>query len=295
MAVSGGPPASTGSGLSARARRVAWALVDASDAGSQVPMAVDEALLEAAIARGGDVAAVRFYRWAAPSLSVGAKQDVPAPVLEHCGAAGVEVVRRPTGGGAVLHRGDLTYAVVARDRGLGVLGIYRWVAEGLVAGFAALGLEASVVERRGADGGRALACFAVPTGADLEVGGRKICGSAQVRRSGWFLQHGSIPVGEVRAETAGLLGLAGPREPREAGEPGEAAGAGEPGDSTCVQTERPGSAWAEVAAAFESGFRAVWGDPCAQRTLDAAEQAVVSRLAAHPGPVLASLGSARRS
>lgn len=255
--------------------RVEWMLVEAGEAGSRVPMAVDEALLEAAIARGDDVAAVRFYRWAVPSLSAGAKQDVPRSVLERCAAAGVEVVRRPTGGGAVLHRGDLTYAVVAPDRGLGVLGIYRWVAEGLVAGFAVLGIDAAVVERRDGGGGRALSCFAVPTGADLEVGGRKVCGSAQVRRGGWFLQHGSIPVEEVQPETAVLLGLGG------------AAGDSTSSTcSTCVRAERPGSTWDEVAAALDAGFREAWGEPRGRRRLDDTEQAIASRLAAR-GPLRA--------
>ena len=221
-------------------------------------MAVDEALLDAAIARRRGGVVLRLYRWASPALSVGAKQEVPRDVAGRCAAAGVEVVRRPTGGGAVLHLHDLTYAVVAPERGMGVLGIYRWVAEGLVAGFAALGLEAKIVEHAG--GERALACFALPTGADLEVGGRKICGSAQVRRGGWFLQHGSIPVGDVRVQTAELLGLASA------------------GDSTCVVQERPGTGWDEVAAALERGFRRAWGEPSGVRSLDGSEQALASRL-----------------
>ena len=235
-----------------------WTLVRVPPSTAGGAMAVDEALLEAGIRRGGDDALVRFYRWERPALSVGAKQDVPADVLRRCTAAGVEVVRRPTGGGAVLHKGDLTYAVVGPERGLGVLGIYRWVAEALVAGFAALGLAAAVVEHGGS--GRPLACFALPTGADLEIGGRKACGSAQVRRGGWFLQHGSIPVEDVRAATAALLG------------PG-------PGDgSTCVDRERPGTGWTAVARAFEQGFRAAWGDPVAIRGLGPDEEAAAAGL-----------------
>ena len=237
---------------------VSWTLLEVLPAPPRRTMAVDEAMLDAAVARGRDGAVVRFYRWATPALSIGAKQEVPRGILDRCAAAGVEVVRRPTGGGAVLHVHDLTYAVVAPERGMGVLGIYRWVAEGLVAGFAFLGLEAGVVEHAGT--GRALSCFALPTGADLEVGGRKICGSAQVRRSGWFLQHGSIPVGDVRTQTAELLGLAAAD------------------DSTCVDRERPGTWPAEVAAALEQGFRTAWGDPSGVRALDGYEQALASRL-----------------
>lgn len=235
-----------------------WTLVQAPGTTAGGAMAVDEALLEAGIRRGADEALVRFYRWEPPALSVGAKQDVPADVVRRCAAAGVEVVRRPTGGGAVLHRGDLTYAVAAPERGLGVLGIYRWVADALIAGFAALGLGAAVVEHGGY--GRPLACFALPTGADLEIGGRKACGSAQIRRGGWFLQHGSIPVEDVREETAALLG--------------PAAGDG----STCLERERAGTGWAAAARAFEQGFRDAWGDPVAVRGLDPDEEALAARM-----------------
>jgi lipoate-protein ligase A len=228
-------------------------------------MAVDAAMLEAAATRGREEAIVRLYRWAAPALSVGAKQAVPQEVLDRCAGAGVDVVRRPTGGGAVLHRGDLTYAVAAPERGMSVLGIYRWVAEALAAGFAGLGLDARVVERSGT--ARPLACFALPTGADLEVAGRKVCGSAQVRRGNWFLQHGSIPVEDVRGPTAALLGPAAKD------------------DSTCIQRERPGTGWDEVSASFEAGFRSAWGDPADVRPLDEAERAIVARLTAALVPV----------
>lgn len=237
---------------------VPWTLVQAPSGPAGGPMAIDQALLGAGISRGTDEALVRFYRWDPPALSVGAKQDLPTAVHERCAAAGVHVVRRPTGGGAVLHRGDLTYAVVAPERGLGVLRIYRWVADALIAGFSCLGLDAGVVEHGGS--GRPLACFALPTGADLEVGGRKACGSAQVRRGGWFLQHGSIPVGDVRSITAELLGI------------------GIPDDSTCLERERPGTGWDDAAAAFERGFRNAWGDPVAVRPLDATERDLLARL-----------------
>ena len=110
--------------------------------------------------------------------------------------------RRATGGGCVLHDGDVTYSVVAPEAGQSVLEAYRWVAGGLMAGLRLLGVEASVAEHPAI--GRRLDCFAVATGADLEVEGRKVCGSAQVRRLGWFLQHGSLPIVDIRAKTASL-------------------------------------------------------------------------------------------
>ena len=179
-------------------------------------------------------------------LSVGAKFDLPREVRERCAAAGVDVVHRPTGGGCVLHDGDITCSVVAPEAGRSVLEAYRWVAGGLVAGLRLLGIEARVAEHRAT--ARALDCFAVATGADLEVGGRKICGSAQVRRRGWFLQHGSLPIVDIREKMARLLGDSADRT------------------STCVEESRPGTTWSETASALIAGFAAAWGaEPCRRR------------------------------
>lgn len=167
-------------------------------------MMVDETLLTSAVEHAARQPTLRIYGWDPPALSVGANAIVPDEVVERCTRAGVEVVRRPTGGGAVLHDGDITYAVVARHGSMGVDETYKLVAEGLIAAFAALGIKAEVAEhstRR-----ISLACFAVPTGADIVAGGSKIVGSAQLRRAGWFLQHGSIPISDNRSETARLLG-----------------------------------------------------------------------------------------
>jgi lipoate-protein ligase A len=78
-------------------------------------------------------------------------------------------------------------------------------------------------------------------GADLEVGGAKICGSAQVRRRGWFLQHGSIPISDVRDETYGVM-----QHP-------------ETNVSTCIELLRPGTSWEEVADCVILGFSRAWG------------------------------------
>lgn len=202
-------------------------------------MRIDEHLLESGPQMGA--ALVRFYTWATPSLSFGANQTLGPEIDDRCAAAGVETVRRPTGGGAVLHDGDVTYAVVAPIPSDGVLATYRWVAEPLIEGFARMGLDARVVEHSGA--GRTAACFASPTGADLEVGGRKVCGSAQVRRAGWFLQHGSIPIADVRGLTSHLLGT------------------DEADHSTCLGELVPGMGPEQVISAMAEAFAESWGEP----------------------------------
>jgi lipoate-protein ligase A len=201
---------------------------------------MDEAILDFAIEHDYPEPIVRIYGWARPTLSIGHHQSLSDSARRRCDALGVEVVRRPTGGAAVLHGSDVTYSVSARSQGRSVLDAYRWVAEGLVAGLVQLGLSAAVAEH---DAGRTSspACFASTRGADLEIAGSKICGSAQLRRRGWFLQHGSIPLQDPWPLTRALLG----DEPaaRPAG----------------LESIRPGPQFGEVAACLVLGFTSLWG------------------------------------
>lgn len=161
---------------------------------------------------------LRLYTWSRPALSLGRFQPDDDVDRDTCAARGVEVVRRPTGGKALLHGADLTYAV-AMPRPDGAAGhvdaLYRMLAGALVAGLARLGVTATIGTERGAAGP---ACFAVAQGADLRVGDRKVCGSAQVQRGAAVLQHGSVlldrlPFDEfdlLRAPDVGGDGAGGP-------------------------------------------------------------------------------------
>jgi len=240
----------------------AWTLLEAGELTPAANMALDLGVLGASLATERPDPVVRVYGWRPATVSVGAKIDLPEGVRRRCTAAGIDVVQRATGGGCVLHDRDVTYSVVAPVAGRSVLEAYRWVAGGLVAGLRLLGIEATVAQHQGDPGmlrrsgprgdipavGRPLDCFAVATGADLEVGGRKICGSAQVRRRGWFLQHGSLPIVDIREKMATLLGDSADRT------------------STCVEESRPGTTWSETASALIAGFAAAWGaEPCRRR------------------------------
>lgn len=209
---------------------------------------MDEALLERAIQTSDPTPVVRIYRWAGPALSLGAHQRISEDVVRNCELLGVELVRRPTGGSAVLHGNDLTYCVVAPLGSMSVMRAYRWVAEGLIAGLGHLGLVAGVAEHPppdGPGGSRAIhplaACFDSAVGADLQVAGAKICGSAQLRRKGRFLQHGSIPVFDDRQLSRRLL------SPHAAGR------------STCLENLRPGISWQEATQGLIRGFEDAWG------------------------------------
>jgi lipoate-protein ligase A len=156
-------------------------------------MAVDAALLDAA--RAG-TASLRLYRWNPPTLSFGrneaALQRYDRDAIRRLGLA---TVRRPTGGRAVWHDREVTYAVAAPAHLFGTLreayiSIHRLLATALTA----LGLDVTLApERRGAvpDLGHG-ACFAAPVGGEVVVRGRKLVGSAQVREGLAFLQHGSM-------------------------------------------------------------------------------------------------------
>jgi lipoate-protein ligase A len=153
-------------------------------------MAADEALLESVAA--GAPPALRLYRWVPPALSLGRFQPDDDVDRDACARLGVDVVRRPTGGQGLVHGGDLTYAVaMPQPPGAagGVDAVYAWLAGALITGLARIGVAAAIARH---DGPAGPVCFAGQQGADLRVGDRKVCGSAQVRRDGAVLQHGSI-------------------------------------------------------------------------------------------------------
>lgn len=164
-------------------------------------MAVDEALLEA---YDHDTTALtptlRLYGWRPATFSFGRSQRDPGL----CGSAllrreGVELVRRPTGGDLVLHEFERTYAVVGRlavpPFDGGVVSTYRTLAVALARSLGELGIEAiPVAPRRGAAREAVPSCFERVGSWELTARGRKLVGSAQARRRGAFLQHGSIPI-----------------------------------------------------------------------------------------------------
>ena len=175
-----------------------WRILPFERAAAAKNMAIDEAVFRKNI-RGESPPTLRFYGWRSPALSIGYFQDYRKEVDdEACRKFGVEVVRRPTGGKAVLHERELTYAVVAgADTGLfppDILKTYLVIGRCLAEGLAGVGIRAEMKEdgRRPPDGTLPSACFSFPSRYELLVGDRKICGSAQMRSQGAFLQHGSL-------------------------------------------------------------------------------------------------------
>lgn len=160
-------------------------------------MAIDEALLRTMAHTLEPQPVLRFYGWNPATLSLGYAQSYYKEVDEiACRAEGIDIVRRPTGGRAVFHEYELTYSVIAPENNLNVMGTviqsYMRISQALLKGFRTLGVDAEMVasERKPQD--RSAMCFESPSWYELVVDGRKLVGSAQVRKEGVLLQHGSI-------------------------------------------------------------------------------------------------------
>lgn len=173
--------------------------IDSGPASGAENMALDERLLEDMALRGG-LPVLRFYTWDPPAVSLGRFQPEETAVNSTaCRERGIEVVRRVTGGRAVLHFRELTYSIVSPVESAlfpnDVIGSYKVIAEGLLSGLRLLGVPAEMACRSCAavrpDGDQP-ACFTTPSPYELLVNGKKIIGSAQRRLPNAFLQHGSI-------------------------------------------------------------------------------------------------------
>ena len=158
-------------------------------------MALDHALAEALggrdVASGDAYAVLRLYEWSEPTISFGRNEPVRARRRPETGD--VRFVRRPTGGRAVLHRGELTYAALLPIEAFGgPRAAYRVLNEALVEGLRVLGVEAGIAVDEPVLRPDAGPCFQAAADGEVVVGGRKLVGSAQARLGGALLQHGSI-------------------------------------------------------------------------------------------------------
>lgn len=178
-----------------------WRALDTGRADGATNMAIDEAILDSFLV-GKVGPTLRLYGWDPPCVSVGYFQSLDAEIRrERCREEGVQWVRRLTGGRLILHDIELTYSVVADQNDPvvsgGIVESYHKISLGLSAALAALGVETEmanpampeVIAAAKAKGG---ICFDTAAAHELTVNGRKIAGSAQVRRRGAILQHGSL-------------------------------------------------------------------------------------------------------
>ncbi|MPL65814.1 Octanoyltransferase LipM [bioreactor metagenome] len=193
-----------------------WRLINSGMNTAAYNMAIDEAMLKAHAA--GEVPpTLRFYGWRPAAVSLGYFQSSAAEIdLEACRSNEVDVVRRLTGGRAVLHDMELTYSLVAAENNSlippTITASYRYFSQGLIAGLKHLGVEAQMSVPQAAYGQRkhrhaSAACFDASSHYEITFAGRKLVGSAQVRKEGVILQHGSILLAFRPATLVSLLNL----------------------------------------------------------------------------------------
>lgn len=206
-----------------------WRIINSGIATAATNMGIDEAILLAHSA-GTVPPTLRFYGWQPAAVSLGYFQRAMSEIdMDRCKERNIDVVRRLTGGRAVLHDAELTYSIVVReDYPLippTITASYRYFSNGLLTGLEALGIQAKMTVPVAAYGQRkkqpgSAACFDAPSHYEVTVEGRKLVGSAQVRKNGVILQHGSIllrfsaeqfvdllrlPSAEKRVETTAML------------------------------------------------------------------------------------------
>ncbi|MCL5037870.1 MAG: lipoate--protein ligase family protein [Chloroflexi bacterium] len=162
-------------------------------------MAYDEALMTGV--RRGIPPTLRLYSWEPPGVSLGYFQPYSDADAASCKKMGVDIVRRPTGGRAILHDQELTYSVIMKipdgEDGI-LLNTFKYINKGLLSGLSRLGVDAELVPRSSGVSPRkaagVAACFSSPSAYEVQAGGRKLLGSAQFRKDGVLMQHGSLPI-----------------------------------------------------------------------------------------------------
>lgn len=236
-------------------------------------MAIDEAILLHHL-RGEVPPTLRVFRWSQPSISLGRFQSVEREIeLEYCQQQGIALVRRPTGGRAVYHRDEFTYSIVIGKRDgvpSGVVPAYSYLAQGLLAALAALGVAAEMSDEH-VNKRPSAACFASSTQADLTAGGFKLVGSAQVWKDDALLQQGSLPLDDRAAEFFAMLRFPSKETRQEA--------------LTLYRTKTTplhsfvvAASWDDAARAFREGFSAFLRQDFVPTELSASEWALARQL-----------------
>ena len=240
-------------------------------------MAVDSAIA-AAVGSGRQPATLRLYGWNPHCLSLGYGQRVRDADQAALRRRGWDLVRRPTGGKAILHGDELTYSLcLPLDHPLArgdIVESYRRLSGGLLRALEGLGLAASAnpAHDSALSEPAGPVCFVQPSHYEILVAGRKLIGSAQLRRKGVMLQHGTLPIGGdvaricevLRFESAALREAQAERTRQRA--------------LTLAQALGRMPAWDEVAEALETGFAAALGLDLQPGELSAEEDADAAAL-----------------
>jgi len=240
-------------------------------------MARDEAILEA-VSAGEQPPTLRLYAWQPWCLSLGYGQryaDVDESAVQR---RGWQVVRRPTGGRAILHAHELTYSLalpIGHPLALGdVVESYRLISQGLMMALQVLGLQPHSDKNPHMPSTLSAVCFEVPSHYEITVQGRKLIGSAQLRRKEGILQHGALPLSGDLGDICQAL-----RYEDEAERQTAAALVRQHALSLHEALGQPLD-WASVAEAFAEGFRCAFDLELILGQLSAQEEAQAASLQA---------------
>jgi len=197
--------------MTAELPQAEWRLIHSRAASGAWNMAVDEAILEA-VQKEISPPTFRLYDWAPACLSIGYAQSIEDVDENKLAAHGWDVVRRPTGGRAILHIDELTYSVIGPDDEArltgGVRESYLRLSSALLKSLDILSVPAKREGKKGQSNGQQDAnpvCFEAPSDYEITIEGKKLVGSAQARRKKGVLQHGSLPLrGDIARITQAL-------------------------------------------------------------------------------------------
>ena len=196
-----------------------WLFIDTGEHPGAWNMRFDEHMAER-VRRGVSGPVLRLFRWNPPAISLGLHQDIEEVDAVRCAGDGIDMVRRPTGGRAILHDEELTYAVVMQARG-SIMEVYKRISLALVRGLRNFGADVGIgrlqPEHLGAAGSpSSIPCFTSTAKYEIEWRGRKLVGSAQrqYREEGVVLQHGSILTGPAHRRLVRYLRADEPTQDR---------------------------------------------------------------------------------
>jgi lipoyl(octanoyl) transferase len=263
-----------------------WRLIITPPSSGAWNMAVDEAV-EEAVSTFSSLPTLRLFAWNPACLSLGRGQNSSDVDPNALLVSGWDLVRRPTGGRAILHTDEITYSVILRqDHPIaagGVLESYRRLAGALLESLQILGLQARADKTYDMPAGskaNAPVCFEVPSNYEITADGKKLIGSAQSRRLECVLQHGTLPLtGDLTRITRVLCF-------RSESERQDAAARLLEHATTLETVLNRAVSWQEAAEAFQQGFRKALGIQFHPDELNAAErsraQALVATKFGHP-------------
>ena len=252
-----------------------WRLLETAPTDGATNMAIDEAVL-LSVQAGKSPPTLRFFAWDPACLSLGYAQSIADADRTRMATLGYGIVRRATGGRAILHTDELTYSVCAplsepRLRG-GIVESYRRLSAGLLAGLEQLGMH--VRNDQGAPAAQldGPVCFEMPSNYEITANDKKLIGSAQVRKRGVALQHGTLPLEGDIARICDALAF-----PNEAAREEVRSRVRSRATTLTEALGRP-IHWEAVAHALTEGFARVLNISFERRELTIEEEQEVERL-----------------